>query len=80
MGRRTDKNLIDLVPEAENVLIIDEICSICREPGSFDSMDGKSVLCRGCRALEKDRIAIMDVRIQEANIRSDTKFIINKYF
>ena len=69
MGRRTDDNLIALIPEAENVLVVDGICSICREPGSFDSMDGKNVLCRGCRIMERDRIAIMDVRIQEANRR-----------
>ena len=69
MGRRTDENLIALIPEAENVLVIDGICSVCRETGSFDSADGKGVLCRGCKVLEKERIAIMDVRIQEANRR-----------
>ena len=76
MGRRTDENLVALIPEAENVVVIDGVCSVCREPGSFDSADGKCVLCRGCKILEKERIAIMDVRIQEANRRLVSQFIL----
>ena len=64
VGRRSDLALITLIPDAENILVIDGICSICQEPGSFDSADGKNVLCRGCRILEKERIAVMDARIQ----------------
>ena len=65
LGKRSDEKLISLIPDAENIVILETICSICREPGSFDSMDGKNVLCRGCRQMERERIAIMDVRIQE---------------
>ena len=65
LGRRSDKRLIELIPEAENIIVLDAVCSICRETGSFDSMDGKSVLCRGCKTMEKERVAIMDVRIQD---------------
>ena len=64
VGRRSDLMLITLIPDAENVLVIDGICSICQEPGSFESADGRSVLCRGCRILERERIAVMDARIQ----------------
>ena len=65
LGRRSDEKLLELVPFAENVIIIDGVCAACLGTGSFASEDGKMVLCRGCRIMERNRIKYLDGRIQE---------------
>ena len=65
LGKRSDTKLLELIPFAENVIVIDGICVACLGYGSFASHDGKKILCRGCRIMEKERIRILDEKIQE---------------
>ena len=65
MGKRTDSRMLDLIPDAENVIVLDGVCSACKGTGSFSSADGKRVLCRGCRIMERNRIRILDEKIHE---------------
>ena len=75
IGRREDKKLIDLIPMAENLLVIPSICTYCKVTASFSNTDNSKAVCRACREMEKARVDKMDNII---NNRSVHKMFIYK--
>ena len=65
IGRREDQNIIDLIPMAENLMVIPSICKYCRITASFANTDNTKAVCRACREMEKERVFRIDMAIND---------------
>ena len=60
IGGRDDKKLLDLIPMAENLIVIPSICTYCKATASFSNTDNSKAVCRSCREMEKARVNKID--------------------
>ena len=65
VGQRDDQALIQLIPEAENVVIAHQICFYCKANASFAGRENSIAVCRSCREMELERIQKMDKEIRD---------------
>ena len=65
MGSRNDRDLLNLIPLAENVMVSTQICVYCKAEASFENITGQSAVCRGCRTEEAERAAKIDGKLMK---------------
>ena len=65
VGSRNDPKILELIPLADNIMVHHEVCIYCKNTASFQNLNGKHAVCRGCKLDEVERALKMDAQIQK---------------